>query len=330
MDFWLVFRYKEMRSFRDSPTIGSQYLLSNTLYYSGDYTLADKKFDVLFSGKLAEGSKPPDVLNKLCTVLGLENAMVRELFKPGAGAIIGKDLDGAAAYALREKLRDCGVISTVKEIEPAPTRETPFSGMQSAGQPRSERHQRPQDLRPSWQPPAMPQQQGSGMFSIVFKIILLAAVAGGGWWAYQTWFAPPSPAFNAYASFAEAIVRGQYQKASDESQGDARAYAESWIQMTKPVTVKVYGKEIDMSPPSVNSIAGDIAWIKRKRKSEAKKSDTLVELQVEQTVCRIPPGVTSALCKWPVTFQHDVELQLIDGSWKVSGFKETRLTPQDK
>jgi hypothetical protein len=100
--------------------------------------------------------------------------------------------------------------------------------------------------------------------------------------------------------------------------------------MTKPNTLKIYGKEYNMSPPSVNSIAGDIAWIKRKRKTEENKSGSLVELQVEQTVCRIPPGVTSALCKWPVTFQHDIELQLIDGSWKVSGFKETRLTPQDQ
>jgi hypothetical protein len=168
------------------------------------------------------------------------------------------------------------------------------------------------------------------MFSMVFKIFLLAAIAGGGWWAYQTWLAPPTPSFTAYASFAEAIVRGQYQKAADESQGDARAFAESWIQLTKPTTMKIYGKELSMSPPSLESVAGDIAWIKRKRKSETKKSDSLVQLQVEQTVCRIPPGVSSAVCKWPVTFQHDVEVQLIDGAWKVSGFREIRLTPQDK
>lgn len=292
--------------------------------------MADKKFNIVFSGKLVEGSKPPEVLNKLCTVLKIESAQVRELFKSGAGAIIRKDLDGATAYALHEKLRECGVVCSVKEIEIAPVQTAPFSGMQTVNSTRPEPRHRPLNTRPNLHPPVMPQKQGSGMFSTAFKIILLAALAGGGWWSYQTWFAPPSPAFTAYASFAEAMARGQYQKAADESQGEGRVFAEKWIQMTKPSSIKVYGRTLDMSPPSVESIAGEIAWIKRKRKSEEKKSDTVVELQVEQTVCRIPPGVTSAICKWPVTFQHDVELQLTDGSWKVSGFKEVRLTPQDK
>jgi len=174
------------------------------------------------------------------------------------------------------------------------------------------------------------QQQSPGIVALVFKIVLLVALAGGGWWVYQSWFAPPTPAFTAYAVFAEDMARGQYQKAVDESRGSAREFADSWVQMTKPTTMKVYGKEYSMSPPSVSSIAGEIAWIKRKKKLEKKKSDAVVELQVEQTVCRIPPGVSSALCKWPVTFQHDVELQLENGAWLVSGFKETRLTLQDK
>jgi hypothetical protein len=93
--------------------------------------------------------------------------------------------------------------------------------------------------------------------------------------------------------------------------------------------MKVYGKEYSMSPPSVSSIAGDISWIKRKRKGEKKKTDgSAVLLEVEQTVCRIPPGVASALCKWPVTFRHEVELLQKEGVWKVTEFKEERLTPQ--
>jgi len=292
--------------------------------------MAGRKFNVVFNGKLVEGSNPPEVLSKLTTVLGMDSARVRELFKSGAGAIIGREMTGGAAYALLEKLQDCGVICAVKEIEPDPAMEIPLSDMQPISQPISNPGQQPRELKPAWQPPVAAQQQGSGIFSTVIKIVLIASVAGGGWWGYQNWFAPPSPAFTSYSGFAEAMAREQYQKAADESLGDARAYAESWIQMTKPASMKVYGKELDMSPPSVSSIAGDISWIKRKVKSEEKKSDKLVELQVEQTVCRIPPGVSSALCKWPVTFQHDVELQMVDGAWKVSGFKETRLTPIDK
>lgn len=290
--------------------------------------MADKRFNIIFSGKLVEGRKPPEVLNRLRSVLGLEDAQVRELFKSGAGSVILKDLDGAKAYGMRDQLQEAGAICTVKEIEPAPSTASSFSDLQSMDQPRTEPRQRPQDLKPSLQMPV--QQQSSGMFSLVFKLLLVAAVAGGGWWVYQAWFAPPTPAFTAYTGFAEAMVRGQYQKAMDESRGTAREYADSWVQMTKPTSMKVYGKEFSMSPPSVSSIAGDVAWVKRKKKSERKKTDSSVELQVEQTVCRIPPGVASAICKWPVTFQHDVELELVDGAWRVSGFKEIRLTPQDK
>jgi hypothetical protein len=292
-------------------------------------TMADKKFNIVFSGKLVEGSKPPEVLNKLRIILKLEDTQVRALFKSGAGSVILKELDGNKAYAVRDQLQEAGVMCTVEAIEIPSIQEKPFSDMQSIASPRSEQRQRPQDLKPSWQVPVT-RQQGPGIFSLVFKIIFLAAMACGGWWGYQTWLAPPTPAFTAYAGFAEAIVRGQYQKAVDESQGTAREYAESWVQMTKPSTMKIYGKEFNMSPPSVSSIAGDVAWIKRKKKIEKKKSDTSVELQVEQTVCRIPPGVSSVLCKWPVTFQHDVELELVGGTWKVSEFKEVRLTPQDK
>ncbi len=91
--------------------------------------MADKKFNIVFSGKLVEGSNPPDVLNKLSMVLGLENAQVRDLFKPGAGAIIRNDLDGGIASALLEELEGAGAICTVKEVEPAPAQASPTSAM---------------------------------------------------------------------------------------------------------------------------------------------------------------------------------------------------------
>src|SRR6185369_4077651 len=117
--------------------------ISSTVLFPGGYTVADKKFNIVFSGKLVEGSKPPDVLNKLGMVLGLENAQVRDLFKPGAGAIILKDLDSSTANALLGKLQGAGAICTVKEVEPAPARES-FSA----------------DLEPTLQSPVKSQKQG--------------------------------------------------------------------------------------------------------------------------------------------------------------------------
>lgn len=97
--------------------------------------MTEKKFSIVFSGKLVTGSKPPEVLSRLASVLGLEHAQVRELFKPGAGATIRDDMDGSTAYALLEQIQGTGAICTVKEEEPVPAREPPFSGRPHSGKP---------------------------------------------------------------------------------------------------------------------------------------------------------------------------------------------------
>jgi hypothetical protein len=292
--------------------------------------MAEKRFNVLFSGKLVEGRKPPEVLAKLCTVLDLEPQQVRELFKGGFGAVILKDLDGPKAYEMREELREVGAICTVQEITPPPTPEPLPGNVRAMDPPRPERPASKQspDLRPRWQPPPIPEKSGPGIVSLIFKLILVAALAGGGWWGYQEWFAPPSPAYAAYIEFSEAMAREQYQKAADAAISQARGYAEMRGQMMAPTTMKIYGKNYSMDKPSISSVVGEISWIKRKRKAEKKNNDGSVTLQVEETVCRIPPGVSSALCKWPVTFLHDAEVSQADGALKVSSFKEERLTPQ--
>jgi len=291
--------------------------------------MADKRFNVVFSGRLVEGRKPLEVLAKICPVLELEQQQVRELFKGGFGAVILKDVDGTKAYAMREELREAGAICTVQEIIPPPLPEPPPGSMLTLEAPRPalSTHQPPY-LRAPRQPPSVPEKSGPGVVSLIFKIALLAVLAGGGWWGYQTYLAPPSPAFQAYVLFAEAMAREEYQKAADAATGPARGHAEMRVQMMAPTTMKLYGREYSLSKPSISSIAGDIAWIKRKRKTEKKNDAGNVVLQVEETVCRIPPGVSSALCKWPVTFLHDVEVSQAEGTWKVSSFKEERLTPQ--
>jgi hypothetical protein len=185
--------------------------------------------------------------------------------------------------------------------------------------------QRPQ---PASRPAAAAQGSGSGIGGMLVKVVLLAAIGAGGWWGYQKYLAPPTPAFAAYTQFADALAREQYQKAADLSSGQARGYIDQRTQMMAPSSMKVYGREFTMSKPSISSIAGEVAWIKYKRKEEKKGESGAVTLQVEETVCRIPPGVTSALCKWPVEFLHEVEVTQADGVWKVSAFKEERLTPQ--
>lgn len=287
--------------------------------------MADKRFNIVFSGKLMQGSNPAEVLAKLCTVLALEPQQVRELFKGGSGAVILKDLDGSRAYAMRDELGKAGAVCSVQEIISHAAEPRPAHVSRGAAPPSG---RSPTDLRPAWQPPPVSQNKGSGVISFAFKIVVVAALAGGGWWGYREYFAPPSPAFQAYAAFAEALAREQYDKAAEAATGQARSDAEMLVQMMAPANMKIYGRDFTMSKPSIASIAGDIAWIKLKRKAETKNEAGKVVLQVEETVCRVPPGVASAICKWPVTFRHEAEVVQLEGTWKVSSFQEERLTPK--
>lgn len=297
---------------------------------------ADRRYNVVFSGKLVEGSKPAEVLPRLCTLLEQDEQAVRSLFKGGAGVVIREGLEGQAAYRLREDLSEAGVVSSVQEIVVAPV-ELPdgiglMPGVAVSRRPSEQgtaAPQRPaQRPQPSVRQAPVPQGGGSGIGGLLFKLVLLAALGVGGWWGYQKYLAPPSPAFAAYTQFAEAMAREQYQKAADISSGQARSFVDERTQIMSPSTMQVYGKSFTMSKPSISSIAGEIAWIKYKRKEEKKGGNGAVSLQVEETVCRIPPGVSSAICKWPVEFLHEVEVTQEDGVWKVSTFSEERLTPQ--
>lgn len=290
--------------------------------------MAEKRFNVVFSGMLVEGRNPLEVMAKLPSVLDMDEQKVRELFSGGSGTIILKDLDSWKAFEIRDKLREVGAVCSAEEITTPESPEPPPDSMPKfEPPPPPSRPARTPVLRPDWQPPPAPKKGWFGRAFPVLTIIFVAALAGVGWWGYQLWLAPPSPAYQAYIQYSEAMARGEYQKAADSSSGEAKAYAEMRAMMTASSTMKLYGKEYAVTKPSVSDIAGDISWIKLKRKSERKKDDGGVVLQVEETVCRIPPGVSSVICKWPVTYLHDVEVAQSEGVWFVSSFKEERLTP---
>lgn len=161
----------------------------------------------------------------------------------------------------------------------------------------------------------------------IVGVILLIAVAVGGWFVYRNYFAPPSPAYLAYQQYAEALAREQYEKAESLSVGAAQGAAAALRQGMAGSEIKVYGQNLSTRPPSIASIVGEVHSIKWNKESES-GDDARVAIVVTETVCRIPPGVSSALCKWPVEFRHDVELQSVGGIWKVSSFTETRITSQ--
>jgi hypothetical protein len=162
----------------------------------------------------------------------------------------------------------------------------------------------------------------------IVTFVFLIGLAVAGWFGYQKYMAPPSPAFLVYQQYAEAMAREQYDKAEGFSLGQAREAAGSFQRATAGSTVQVYGQSLSMRPPSIREIAGDVNSIKWDKQSEEKSGDgSHVVLIVTQAVCRIPPGVSTAMCKWPVDFRHEAEVQLEGEVWKVSSLKETRITP---
>jgi len=161
----------------------------------------------------------------------------------------------------------------------------------------------------------------------LFAVVVLVAIGVGGWFGYQKYLAPPSPAYLAYQQYTEARARELYDKAETLATGQGLESIQSLRQGSAGSMMSLYGKTFQMAPPSIASIAGDVHSIKWNRESEA-GDGSRVALVVTETVCRIPPGVNSVICKWPVDFRHEAEVVLEGGAWKVSSFKETRITPQ--
>jgi hypothetical protein len=152
--------------------------------------MADKRFNILFSGKLAEGIAPAEALKRLCVTLNQDEAQIRELFKAGFGAVILTDLEGQQAYAVRDKLRDAGAHCSVQEAAPPPPQETLSGSMLTM---ESSRVARPATRNNTLhhRPPVATQPANSSQIgTLSIKAIMLAVLAVACWWGYQHWLAP--------------------------------------------------------------------------------------------------------------------------------------------
>ncbi len=163
--------------------------------------------------------------------------------------------------------------------------------------------------------------------SQIFKMVGVLLIGFLVWKGYQRFLAPPSDAFIAYEHFAEAMAREDFDKAKAVATAEALQLAQSAQDSRQKPVLKAFGRTV--TAYSVADVVGSVNYVKWVNKSEKTAADGLhVTLQAVQTVCRIPPGVESAYCKWPVDFQHDVTLTKDADGWKVSAFNEVRLTPE--
>ena len=158
------------------------------------------------------------------------------------------------------------------------------------------------------------------------KVLFVALLAGAGWYGYERWFAV-SPAYQTYQRYAEARARQDWPALGALSGGAVADELAALKGASKTQHLDLYGQHLTLGAPNVAEIAGDVSWIEYQHESEERSGDGAVSLVAVQTVCRIPPGVASAICKWPVSFRQRAELAEAGGTWRVESFSEEPLTP---
>jgi hypothetical protein len=156
--------------------------------------------------------------------------------------------------------------------------------------------------------------------------LFVVVLVGGGWYAHQRWIAV-SPAYQTYQRYADARAHQDWKTLEALVDGAAAEELEQLEGTYATQHLAVYGQSYAAPAPSLADVAGPVAWIDYQHESEERAGDGTVSLVAVQTVCRIPPGVTSAMCKWPVSFRHQVELAEVGGAWLVASFAEERITP---
>jgi len=156
------------------------------------------------------------------------------------------------------------------------------------------------------------------------KVLFLALLIGAGWYAHERWFTV-SPAYQAYQRFAEAHARQDWTTLSALATGAAAEEIDALRGASQTRHLDLYGQHMTMSMPNIAELAGEVSWIEYQRESEEPVAGGGVHLVAVQTVCRIPVGTASAICKWPVSFRQQVELAPVAGDWRVERFAEERL-----
>ena len=155
----------------------------------------------------------------------------------------------------------------------------------------------------------------------LLKAVAVVLVIFFGWRLYKRYLAPPSPAYQAYQHFADAMAREKYDDAAALATGAAKNAILAIQQRENPAPMHIYGRTLSMKPPSISEIAGEVDGIRFKLVSEQSSGDGEA-LEVLEAVNRTPPGVTSAMNMHWKSFRHHVKMVQEGQAWHVSEFAE--------
>lgn len=161
------------------------------------------------------------------------------------------------------------------------------------------------------------------------KLLALAFLVGGGWWAWQNDLVPlpaelrePTPAFSAYARFSEYLAYDQYGNARRlASQGAVRTVQIRELRGRRNTTLAISGQPVTKDDKEW-ARKGEIRGISHDLVAETTSRDGLtVTLVALARVCHSKSG-----CE---TRQHDVEVCFVKEEWKVCSFRESEAPSVD-
>lgn len=161
------------------------------------------------------------------------------------------------------------------------------------------------------------------------KLILIALLAGGGWWAWQNGLVPvpaelrePTPAFQAYTHFSTYLVHAQYGNARKlAARGAVRSVQIRELQGRRNTQLAVSGRSLTKDD-KLWGRKGDVTGVTHQLITESTSTDgSTVTIQAIERRCRERSGCED--------HQHDVEMCLVGEAWKVCSFRESEASAAD-
>ncbi len=161
------------------------------------------------------------------------------------------------------------------------------------------------------------------------KILAIAFLVGGGWWAWQNGLIPvpaelrePTPAFAAYARFSEYLAYNQYGNAKRlASHGAVRTVQIRELRGRRNTTRAISSRPLTKDDKEW-ARRGEIRGISHELVSETTSRDgKTVTIVALARVCH-----AKTACE---AHQHDVEVCFAKEEWKVCSFRESEAPPAD-
>ena len=161
------------------------------------------------------------------------------------------------------------------------------------------------------------------------KLLFLALLAGGGWWAFQNGLvpmpagiAPPSRAFEAYARFSEYLAHDQYGNARNlATRAAVRAVQIRELRGRRNTKLGISGYALSKDDKEYAN-KGEVMGVSHDLLSERTSQDgQTVTIEAVSRVCRRHGGCEEK--------RHDVEVCLHKEAWKVCSFRESAHTADE-